>query len=334
MRAVVYTEYGPPDVLRLEEVAKPVPKENEILVRVYATPVNYGDTTGRNFPAITPSKFNMPLPLWFFARIDFGLSKPKRPILGSEFAGEVAAVGKDVTRFNVGDRVYGYSGQSMGANAEYLAIAENRGVALKPANLSYEEAAAVPYGAITALNLLRKVDIQPGQKVLINGASGSIGAAAVQLASHYFGAEVTGVCSTRRIDYVKALGAAHVVDYTQEDFTRNGETYDLIFDILGRSSFARCKNSLTHNGRYLLASFKTKQLAQMLWTSFASSQKVICALSIESPDDLELITELVEAGKVKTIIDRCYPAEQAADAHRYYESGDAAGKVVITFAAN
>jgi NADPH:quinone reductase-like Zn-dependent oxidoreductase len=195
--------------------------------------------------------------------------------------------------------------------------------------MTCEEAATVPYGALTALNLLRKVNIQRGQKVLINGASGGIGSAAVQLAK-YFGAEVTGVCSTPRLEFVKSLGADKVIDYTKEDFTQNGETYDLIFDILGRSSFSRCKSSLNENGRYLLASFKMKQLFQMLWTSIRGSKKVICALSGEKLEDLLLIKELVEAGKIKSIIDRRYPLEQAAEAHRYIEQGQRTGSVVIT----
>ena len=333
MKAIVYTEYGPPEVLHLEEVEKPAPKSNEILIRVHATTVNVGDLWARNFKAISPRKFTMPLPLWLPSRMYFGVTKPRINILGSEFAGEVEAVGKDVKRFRKGDQVFGYRGQSMGAYAEYLCIPEDGMVALKPANMTYEEAAAVPYGALTALSLLRKANIQRGQKVLIHGASGSIGSAAVQLA-RYFGAEVTGVCSTPRLDLVKALGADRVVDYTREDFTRNGETYDLIFDILGKSSFSSCKNSLKQNGIYLLASFKMKQLFQMLWTSRTGDRKVICALSSENPQDLIFIKELAEAGKIKSIIDRCYPLEQTAEAHRYVEKGCKTGSVIITIENN
>ena len=210
---------------------------------------------------------------------------------------------------------------------------ENGVMAIKPANLTYEEAAVVPYGAIMALNLLRKVNIQPGQKVLINGASGGIGSAAVQIAKH-FGAEVTGVCGTPRLEFVKSLGADHVIDYTVEDFTQNGETYDLIFDILGKSSFTRCKNSLKPNGILLFASFKMKQLVQMLWTSRSGSgKKVICAIAPGSVEDLNSVKELIEAGKIKAIIDRCYPMEQAAEAHRYVEEGQKKGSVVITVAS-
>jgi NADPH:quinone reductase-like Zn-dependent oxidoreductase len=263
MKAVVYHQYGPPDVLHLEKVEKPVPGDNEILIRVHAASVNYGDLIARDFKNLPLRKFNMPLPLWLPSRIVFGFRKPKITILGSEFAGEVEAVGKDVRRFHPGDRVFGYRGMKMGTYAEYLCMPEEGCMAHKPANMSNEEAAVVPYGAIMALNLLRKADIHPGQKVLINGASGGIGSAAVQLARHHFGAEATGVCGTPRLDYVKSLGADTVIDYTKEDFTRNGRTYDLIFDILGKSSFSRCRNSLAPGGQYLLASFKTKQLMQM-----------------------------------------------------------------------
>ncbi len=259
----------------------------------------------------------------------FGFRKPKIKILGSEFAGVIESAGKEVQLFKQGDQVFGYRGMNMGANAEYLCMPEAGLVAIKPANMTYEEAAAVPYGALTALSLLRKVNIQRGQKVLINGASGGIGSAAVQLAK-YFGAEVTGVCSAPRLEFVKSLGADKVIDYTKEDFTSNGETYDLIFDILGKSSFSRCKNSLKPNGRYLLASFKMKQLFQMLWTSKIGNKKVICALSSENPKDLIFIKELVEAGKIKSVIDRRYPLEQTAEAHRYIETGHKKGNIIIT----
>jgi 2-desacetyl-2-hydroxyethyl bacteriochlorophyllide A dehydrogenase len=331
MKAIVFTEYGSPDVLKLKEIAKPTPKNNELLIRIYATPVGFGDTLLRNFKAISPRKFSMPTPLWLPVRMLVGFRKPKVNILGGEFAGRVEAIGKDVKQFKPGDAVFGYRGISMGANAEYLCMAETGVVALKPANMTFEEAATVAYGGITALSLLRKANIQRGQKVLINGASGSIGSAALQLAKHY-GAEVTGVCSTPRIEMVKALGADKVIDYTKEDFTKNGETYDLIFDVLGKSSFSRCKRALKPNGRYLLVSFKTRQLIRMLWTSRFGSKKVICAMSADSPDDLKTIKDLVEAGKIKSIIDRCYPLEQTADAHRYAESGHKSGTIIISVA--
>ena len=275
----------------------------------------------------------MPFLFWIFAKIAFGFRKPRIKILGNEFAGKIESLGKDVKSFKQVDLVFGYLGQSMGAYAEYLCMPEDGCVAIKPTNMTYEEATVVPYGAIMALNLLRKVNIQPGQKVLVNGASGGIGSAAVQLAK-YFGAEVTGVCSTLRLELVKSLGADKVIDYTKEDFTQSGETYDLIFDILGKSSFSRCKISLKQNGRYLLASFKMRQLFQMLWTSMIGSKKVICALAIDKQEDLIFVKELIEAGKIKSVIDRRYPLEQTAEAHRYIEKGQKKGNVVITIKHN
>jgi NADPH:quinone reductase-like Zn-dependent oxidoreductase len=331
MKAAVFTQYGSPDVLHIQEMEKPTPKDNEVLVRVRATAVNFGDTLARDFASITPGKFTMPAPLWLLTRMYFGFSKPKVNILGSEFAGNVEAVGKDVTHFRPGDTVFGYRGQNMGANAEYLCMAEDGMIAHKPANVSYEEAATIPYGALTALSLLRKARIERGQKVLINGASGSIGSYALQLAK-YYGAEVTGVCGTPRIEFVESLGADKVIDYAKEDFTRRDETYDLVFDVLGKSSFGRCKRVLRQNGVYLLASFKTKHLIQMLRTSITGSKKVICALSSETPADLQTIKELVEAGVLKTAVDRGYPLEQIAEAHRYVESSQRRGNVVVTLA--
>ena len=329
MKAIIYTKYGPPDVLQLKEIEKPVPGNNEILIRIHATPVNYGDIIARNFKNLPISEFNMPLPFWFGARLYFGLRKPNITVLGSEFAGEIEAIGKDVTLFKKGDQVFGYLGMNMGANAEFLCMPEKGMVTLKPENMSYEEAAAVPYGGIMALPILKKVNIQSGQKILINGASGWIGSAAVQLAT-YYGAKVTGVCSTSRMEFVKSLGAEKVIDYTKEDFTQNGETYDLILDILGRSSFSRCKSSLNKKGIYLLASFKMRQLFQMFWTKMIGSKKVICAMASEKVENLIAIKELVEAGKFKSIIDKKYPMEQAAAAHHYYEDGLKKGNVIIT----
>ena len=331
MKAAVYTEYGSPDVLKFKDVPTPTSKDNEVLIKVYATPVNVGDLMARKFNTFTPSSFSMPMAIWLVARLAFGWSKPKRQILGSEFAGVIESVGSAVTRFKKGDEVFGYRAMNFGANAEYLVILADGLVTGKPANMTFEEAAALPGGALTALNLLRKVDIQRGQKVLINGASGGIGSFALQLAKHY-GAEVTGVCGTQRMGMVKALGADHVIDYTKEDFTTNGETYDLIMDIQGKASFSRCKRSLKPNGRLLYVSFKMKQVGQMLLTSITSGKKVVCALSGETLADLNLIKELAEARTIKTIIDRCFPLGQAADAHRYMENGQRKGTVVITVA--
>jgi NADPH:quinone reductase-like Zn-dependent oxidoreductase len=331
MKAIIYSEFGPPDVLHLSQVEQPEPKDNQALVRVHAASVSYGDLIARNFKDVTAREFNMPLPLLLPTRMYFGFSKPKVNILGSEFAGEVEAVGKAVTRFKPGDAVMGYLGQRMGAYAEYLCMPEAGSMAPKPGNMSYAEAAAVPYGALMATSLLRHGNIQPGHKVLVNGASGGIGSAVVQIAKH-FGAQVTGVCGGPRLDYVKSLGADHVIDYTKQDFTQDGQAYDLIFDVLGRSSFARCKDLLKPGGIYLPASFKSKALLQMLWTKMVGDKKVICTLASEKPDDLVLVKELAEAGKYRSIIDRTFPLEQAANAHRYAESGQKRGPVVITLA--
>ncbi len=330
MKAVVMTAYGSPEVLQLKEMQKPSPKDNEVLIRIRATSVTVGDLWARNFKAISPGKFSMPLPFWLAARLYFGFSKPKVNILGAELAGEVEAVGKNVTRFKKGDQVFGYPGQSMGAYAEYICMPEDGFIALKPSNMTYDEAAVVPYGAITALNLLEKVNLQPGQRILINGASGGIGSAAVQIAKHHFGAHVTGVCATPRLDFVRSLGADKVIDYTREDFTQSGETYDVIFDIQGKCSFARCRNSLKPHGVLLFASFKMKQVFQMLSTSRRGDQRVICALATGGNEYLQQVKELIGAGKIKAIIDRCFPLEQAAEAHRYVEEGRKQGHVVIT----
>jgi NADPH:quinone reductase-like Zn-dependent oxidoreductase len=329
MKAITFIKYGSPDVLQLKDIPKPTPKENEILVRVRATPVNYGDLTARDF---AHSQFNMPALLYLPARLAFGWSKPKIQILGSELAGDVELVGSRVTQFKPGDAIFAYLGMNMGANAEYVCIPESGTVSLKPANLTYEEAAVLPYGAVMAASLLQKANLKPGQKILVNGASGGIGAMAVQLAKHHYSVNVTGVCGTARLEYVKALGADKVIDYTQHDFTQNGETYDVIFDILGRSSFVHCKNSLKPDGILLFASFKGRAILDMLWSAPFSRKKVICAMAEEKTASLLLVKELTEAGKIKAIIDKCFPLEQTAEAHRYIETGGRQGNVVLVLA--
>jgi NADPH:quinone reductase-like Zn-dependent oxidoreductase len=330
MKAIVLTQYGPPDVLHLRDVPKPAPKDNEMLVRVYATPVNYGDLTARNFANLTSSQFNMPAPLFFPARMAFGWNKPRTRILGSELAGQVESVGAAVTKFKPGDQVFAYVGMKMGAYAEYICVPETGAITHKPANMTYTQAATLPYGAIMASSLLRKANVQPGQKVLINGASGGIGSMAVQLARHH-GAEVTGVCGTPRMEFVRSLGATKVLDYTKEDFTRNGETYDLIFDILGKGSFARVRSSMTPNGIYLLASYKMNSVLRMILSGLTrSKQRVICAFAEERVLDLVRVRELADTGRIQAIVDRCFPLEHAADAHSYVEAGAKKGPVVLT----
>lgn len=331
MKAILCTQYGGPEVLQLKEVAKPTPKDKEVLVRVRATSVNYGDLIARNFKDVTPQEFNMPWLLWLLAKAAFGFRNPNVTILGSEFAGEVEAVGKEVTSFKKGDQVFGHIGQNMGAYAEYFCMPENGPIAIKPANITHEEAAVVPYGAIMALPLLKKANIRPGQKVLIVGASGSIGSAAVQIAKH-LGAQVTGVCGAQRVDFVKSLGADKVIDYTREDFTKTTETYDLILDVLGKSSFAGVQHMLKPTGILLFASFKTRHLLDMLRTSRSTGKKVICAFAPGSQEDLLTVKALIEAGKIKAIIDGRFPLAQTAEAHRYVETGHKKGYVAISVA--
>ncbi len=330
MKAIVYTEYGGPEVLHLKEVETPVPKDNEVLIRVCAISINYGDIIARNFKNTAPAAFNMPFLFWLLARFAFGWNKPKRTILGNSFSGEVAEVGNAVKLFRKGDSIFGCSEEKMGAYAGFLCMTENDILAVKPSTMEYDAASAIPYGAVMALNLLKKANLKKGQSVLILGASGSIGSAATQLARHYYNTEVTGVCGTAGVDYVRSLGAATVIDYTKQDFTKNGKTYDLIFDVLGKSSFSQVKSSLNQNGIYLSVSFKLNKLLQMLLTSTTGGKKVVCAMATPKREDLEFVKELVEAGKMKSIIDKCFTLEQTADAHRYYESGDKRGNVIIT----
>ena len=326
MKAIVYTKYGPPDVLHLVEVEKPAPKDNEVLIKIYATTVTTGDVNARGFVFI-PRGFGL------ISRLVFGIGKPKKTILGVEFTGEIEATGKDVTLFQKGDQVFGIDGAGLGAYAEYKCMPETGGLAIKPAKLTYEEAAVIPNGALTALTFLRNLgNIQRGQKILINGASGSVGNAAIQIAK-YFGTEVTGVCSAANIELIKSLGADWGIDYTRQDFTKSDETYDIIFDTVGKTSFSGCKNALKHKGLYLAGAGGLREFSQMAWTSMTGGKKVIAGVSSERKEDLVFIKELAEAGKIKPVIDRCYPLEQTADAHRYVDNGHKKGNVVITIAA-
>jgi NADPH:quinone reductase-like Zn-dependent oxidoreductase len=324
MKAIVYTEYGSPDVLRLAEVEKPTPGANEVLIRVHAATVTAGDVNIRGFTFIPPG-FG-PLP-----RMMFGLRKPKRPILGVELAGKVESVGKDVRLFKKGDEVFGIDSKTLGAYAEYVCRPEKGALAIKPVNVTYEEAAAVPFGAGTALYFLRDVaKVQRGQKVLVNGASGGVGTYAVQLAG-YYGAEVTGVCSTANLELVKSLGANRVIDYTRQDPARGSETYDIIVDtVAGKASFARWRNVLKQNGLYLPVAGSPREMLQMLWTSLTGGPKIGMGSPAERREDLIFLKGLIEAGKIKAVIDRCYPLEEMAEAHRYVDKGHKKGNVVIT----
>ena len=328
MRRIARHEYGPPDTLRFEEAPRPVPGPKDVLVRVRATTVNYGDLLARDFRSVGPSKFNMPYPLLLLSKLYFGPRRPRQPVLGSEFSGVVDSAGTGVTRFAPGDRVLGYTGQAMGGYAEYLRVKEDGVIAPAPAFMTDEQAAAFPYGAITAVALLRGVEMRD-RSVLVVGASGGIGSYAVQLAKHA-GAEVTGVCGTARVERVRALGADRVVDYTREDFTESGARFHLILDVLGRRSFREVRGSLTDDGVYLLASFKTPQLALAIRTRLGSGPRVRCVLTGQTRDDLLDALELAELGVLTPRVDRTFPLEAAAAAHRYAESDGRSGTVVLT----
>ncbi|MDM8532698.1 NAD(P)-dependent alcohol dehydrogenase [Anaerolineales bacterium HSG25] len=323
MKAVVYTQYGSPDVLQLKEVAKPTPKDNEILIKIRATSVTAVDSTFRKGDD-------------FSARLFTGIMKPKNPTLGSYFAGEVEAVGKDVTRFKVGEQLFGPTEIDFGAHAEYITLSEEAAVVKKPSNVSYQEVAALGE-ALTALPFLRDTGkIKRGDKILINGASGAIGSIAVQLAK-YYGAEVTGVCSTANLELVKSLGADAVVDYTKEDFAKKGQTYDIIFDTVGKRSFSDCKKALKPNGRYLTTVLSLAILPQMLWTSKVGSKKALFSATglrsaSEKQKDLHLLSELIEAGTLKPVIDKSYPLAQIAEAHSHVDKGHKKGSVVVEIA--
>lgn len=320
MKAFVYTQYGPPEVLQLKDVKKPAPKDNEVLIRIHATTVTAADWRARSL--IVPSGFK------FFSRLFFGILKPRFPILGTECAGEVEAVGKDVRTFKIDDNVLAFPGADFGCYAEYGCMPEHGPVALKPSNLSYGESAALSFGGTTALEFFQRAKLQHGEKVLINGASGGVGTAAVQLA-RYFGAEVTGVCRTANMELVTSLGAARVIDYTKEDFTLNSETYDVIMDTVGTAPFARSKNSLKERGRFLLVFGGLRDLLQMPWINMTSHKRIIGGPMGGRPEQVRFLAKLAEAGEFKPVIDRCYSFEQIVEAHRYVDTGRKRGNVVV-----
>lgn len=301
MKAVVCTKYGSPDVLELHEINKPSPGKNEILVNIHATAVTSGDCRVRGF--VCPILYRIPM------RIVLGFRKPRKPVLGVELSGEVEAVGSEVKRYKKGDRVFAFTGMRFGGYAEYICLPEDGLLAVKPDNITYEEAAAVFFGGTTALHFLRKGNIRNGQKVLIFGASGSVGTSAVQLAKH-FGTEVTGICSTSNLELVRSLGADHAIDYTKEDFTANGQQYDIIFDAVGKTSKSACRKALAPNGKFV--SVEGQGVAKELM------------------QDIVFLKALIESGKLKSVIDRCYPLEQIREAHAYVDKGHKKGNVIIT----
>ncbi len=315
MKAAVYTQYGPPEVLQVKDVEKPSFKDNEILLKVEATAVNSGDLRLRKADP-------------FAVRFLFGLMKPRIQILGSVFSGIVEKVGKDVKRFRPGDEVFGHTDMRFGAYGEYVVVPESGSLALKPARLSYVEAAVIPFGGVTALHFLKKISIKPGQKVLINGASGAVGSAAVQLAK-YFGSRVTGICSTANVDMVKSLGADHVIDYTHDDYTKAGETYDVVFDTVNKLPFSTGLQLLTKDGLMILSSAEMPEMLHGFWTSITSTRKVLTGVISHSAEDIDFLKKLVEMDSFKPVLDRTYALEKITEAHAYVERGHKKGNVGI-----
>jgi NADPH:quinone reductase-like Zn-dependent oxidoreductase len=325
MKAMVWTRYGPPEVLQLQEVETPVPKDNEVRVKIHATSVTAGDCEVRGLKL----PFWLRLPLRAYA----GILRPTRlTVLGQEFAGVIESVGKDVAGFAVGDRVFGAPGFSLGGYAEYICVSPTGGetvLATMPANMRFEEAAAVPFGAMEALHFLRLARIQPGEHVLVNGAGGSIGTFGVQLAK-YYGAEVTAVDSAAKLETLRSIGAERAIDYEREDFTKNGQRYDVIFDVIGKSPYTASMRSLKPNGRYVLANPRPTHLVRRLISSKRDGKKIISASAVRRTEDLLFLKKLIEAGQLQTVIDRTYPLAQMVEAHRYVETGGKIGNLVIT----
>ncbi len=323
MQAIVHTKYGPPDELQLKEVEKPVPGDNEVLIKIHATTVTTTDCNARNFTFV-PESF------MFFARIMFGFKKPRIKILGIDLTGEIEAIGKNVRLFKAGDHVFGSPGTKFGGHAEYVCVPENGALALKPDDMRWEEAASVSLAGNTALFFIRDLaKIQSGQKILIHGASGAIGTYAVQLAK-YYGAVVTGVCSATNTEMVKSLGADKVIDYTKEDFTKSEERYDFVFGVVGKTTFSQCKDILKPKGIYLENMMEIKDFLKVLWTSITEGKKIKGGVSVETAENLNFLKKLIVSGKLVPVIDRVYPLERTAEAFHYVEQGHKKGNVVIT----
>ena len=321
MKAAVYHEYGSPEVIRIEDIEKPTPKDHQILVRVRASTVGTWDCEMRSF--------SFPLWFWLPLRIAVGIRKPRWPVLGQELAGEVEAVGKDVTGFEPGDRVFAPMGLGFGAHAEYACVSGRRAIAHMPKNMRFAEAAGIPTGGDNALHFLRLAEVRPGERVLVNGAGGNIGVLAVQIAKHY-GAEVTAVDSAEKLDALRDIGADHVIDYRATDFTRAGKTYDVIFDLIPKTSYSGALATLNPKGRYILANPLFRSLLRARWTNWTSDKKVLTQFAGAKPEDLVVLKELAEAGAIRSAIDRQFPLERAAEAHAYVDSGRRKGTVVLT----
>jgi len=325
MKAIIWPKFGPPEVLQLKDIEKPTPKDDEVLIKIHATNVTMGDCEMRNLQFSGLLKF--------FMRLGIGFKRPRKKnfILGQEFAGEIEAIGNEITQFRKGDQVFAHAGFHFGSYAEYVCLSENGTISIKPSNITYEEAAAIPTGGFEAVHYLKKANIQEGQTILIRGASGSIGTIAIQLAK-YYGAEVTGVGNPNSLEVMKSIGADKVIDYTKEDFTQNGETYDIIFDIIGKSHFSYFRNSLKKKGIYLLANPKMKLFNREKWAAKIRGFKYISGNSDDIKEMVEQLTflkELSEAGRLKVVIDKRYPLEQMVKAHKYVEEGNKTGNVII-----
>eukprot|EP00607_Mallomonas_marina_P010546 CAMPEP_0182418898 /NCGR_PEP_ID=MMETSP1167-20130531/3276_1 /TAXON_ID=2988 /ORGANISM="Mallomonas Sp, Strain CCMP3275" /LENGTH=322 /DNA_ID=CAMNT_0024593363 /DNA_START=87 /DNA_END=1055 /DNA_ORIENTATION=+ len=322
MKAVICEKYGPPEVLQIRDVEKPIPRDKEILIKNIATTVSSGDWRVRGL--------NLPPGFMFIGPLILGFNGPRTPILGTELAGVVESVGKNVTKFKVGDEVFAFTGEAMGAHAQYVCLSEDGKVLPKPHKMSFDEAAALSFGGATALDFLKKSNIKIGESILINGATGAVGIAAIQLAVH-FGAEVTAVCSGESKDLVTSLGAKNFIDYKSEDFTQNSETYDIIMDTVGTSSFSRCHKSLKEKGRLLIIAGDLSDLLQIPWIHITTDKRVVGGPATESIEQLQTLVELAEAGKYKPVIDRKYKLEEIVEAHRYVDTGRKKGSVVVTF---
>jgi NADPH:quinone reductase-like Zn-dependent oxidoreductase len=322
VKAIVYAKYGPPNVVALAEVPKPTPNDREVLIRIHATTVTTGDWRARSL--------NLPAGFGLFGRLFFGVLRPRKPILGTELAGEIEVVGNAVTHFKVGDQIFAFTGASYGCHAEYRTMAEDGLIARKPANLSFEEAASLSFGGMNALSFLRdKAGIKRGDSVLVVGASGGVGTAAVQLAKH-FGAEVTGVCSTANLDLVRSIGADKVIDYTKEDFAKDRDLYDIILDTTGTASFSRCENALKQGGRLVAVQGSLAQALGLQRPSKHSGKRVIAGVAAVNVDDMQLLAWLAETGELKPVIDRIYPLADAVEAHAYVDTGRKRGSVVLS----
>lgn len=321
MKAIVCEQYGSPEVLHLQHLENPAPKDNEILIKIHTTTVTSADCRVRGLN--TPKGFRL------LMRLALGIQRPRQPVLGSELAGTVAAIGKNISKFQVGDPVFAFTDTRMGCYAEYACLPENSAVVCKPVNLSFAEAAALSFGGTTALHFLRKANLQKGEKILINGASGGVGTAAVQLA-RYFGAEITGVCSTANMALVKSLGADHVIDYKQEAFNQQDAAYDVIFDTTGRVSYTHCNAALKAGGRLVLAAASLPEMLAIPWVAATSNKKIIAGSAFGDAKALNFLADLALEGKYRPVIDRCFPFEQIVAAHRHVEQGHKKGNVVVT----